>query len=476
MLTPKFKLSQDENHVYIIVHAPYTNIRETEIDVDGENFLFVSSPYFLRLRLPGRIVENDNAKGSYICDSGDFNLTFDKENHGEHFENLDMITSLLAPRDIPDLNPTLVEMLEESGITGEEQGASCSKSDGYTTESDDDTTNYAYGFGNKVCVEFGDLAKEFPHVFELKEPDRVPIANRHELRIKYENRKFSNDHYLADFFEEELDIYINFEVFWRNENFNVESIEFTDDEISLLKDLPNKSYLLSKSEYNQVMLGLVDILYGYCYDKHTTHNETSVESTWTINKLSATLSWFCVFKEPKEVLISSYRRSLVYPIFRNFDLSRNVHDDLISLLRKGKMFIVKCLLEIYNLFNTSNQPRYILNQLYIKDYLIFVQKCRQEELDELCNNLANIDIEKKDVGFDLEEIEEAGKLVEREEALIIQNELACKLANIELIPGIKKPPYFDVTTLFNPSSSDSSSDSSSSDSSSDSLDSDDDSS
>ncbi|KPJ03609.1 Protein SHQ1-like [Papilio xuthus] len=475
MLTPKFKLSQDENHVYINVHAPYTNIGETEIDVDGENFLFVSSPYFLRLRLPGSIVENDRAKGSYICDSGDFNLTFDKVNPGEHFENLDMITSLLAPREIPEINPNLVEMLEESGIAGEEEGAACSKSD-KDTESDDDTTNYAYGFGNKVCVELGDVASEFPHIFELKEPDRVAIADRNDLRIKHENRKFSTNHYLADFFDEELlEPYLNCVVFWNKEDFDAESIEFTDEEISILKDLPNKSYLLSKTEYTQVMLGLVDILYAFCYDKRTTQNDASVESSWTINKLSATFSWFCVFKETKEVLIAAYRRALSYPIFRNFELCRNIHDDMISLFRKGKKFVIKCIIEIYNMFNSCNDARYILNQLYVKDYLIFLQKCRQEELDELCNNIANIDIEKKDLGFELDELEEAAKLVEREEADVLQNELACQLASIALVPGLKKPPYIDVTALINSSSTDSSSyTSSTSDSSSDSLDSDDD--
>lgn len=37
------------------------------------------------------------ASGSYDCDTGTFLLKFPKVNKGEHFENLDMITILLAP-------------------------------------------------------------------------------------------------------------------------------------------------------------------------------------------------------------------------------------------------------------------------------------------------------------------------------------------------------------------------------------------
>ncbi|CAH2059451.1 unnamed protein product, partial [Iphiclides podalirius] len=465
MLTPRFKLSQDENHIYIIVHAPYTNIGETEIDIDGENFLFVSSPYFLRLRLPGRIIENDHSKGSYTCDSGDFHLTFDKETPGEHFENLDMITSLLAPRDIPDMNPHLVEMLEQDGVTvhnSEEED-----------ESDDDGVKFAYGFANKTTVEFGDIGNEFPQIFELKEPARVSIKQRNILRIEHENNKFSTDHYWADYFEKELlEPYLTAVVYWNKPEFN-NDIEFTDEEVGILKDLPNKSYLLSKNEYQQVMLGLVDILFAFCYDKRTTYNESTVESSWTINKLSSTLSWFCVFKETKQVLVASYRRALIYPIFRNFMLCKKVHDDLVSMFKKGKKFIIKCVISIFTMFHANTDARYILNQLYIKDYLIFLQKCRSEELDELCNNIANVEILKKDLDLELEELEAAGEIVHREEFVVMENEMALKMASMSLIPGLKKHNLYLDDSEDDSDSSDSSSSDSSDDSSSD-LDSDDD--
>lgn len=463
MLTPRFKLTQDATRVFITVHAPYTNIGETEIDVEGENFLFVSSPYFLRLRLPGKIVENDGSKGSYTCDSGDFNFTFDKENPGEHFENLDMITSLLAPKDIPDVNPNLVEMLEEDGITIENE------------ESNENEVEkiFSFGFANKISTEFKDVGSEFVQIFELRVPEQVPVNERNSLRVKYENHKFSSDHYLADFFDDELiGPYLSATVEWDSPNFN-KDINFTEDEVSILKDLPNKHYILTKKEHQQVFLGLVDILFGYCYDKRTTLNESTVESGWTINKLSSTLCWFCNFEDMKEVLVACYRRALTFPIFRNFELCHKVKNDLVSLLKKGKKFVIKCVIDIYQIFNQSTDARYILNQLYIKDYLIFLQKCQQEEFDQLCNNIANTEIKKNDLGLELDELEEAAKMVEQDEANIMENEMAVKMASMSLLPGLNRN---NAVNQPNPPESESDSDDAETDSSDESefLDSDDD--
>ncbi|CAG9794815.1 unnamed protein product [Diatraea saccharalis] len=462
MLTPRFQLTQDDNHVFVVIHAPYTNIGDTEIDIDGENFLFVSSPYFLRLRLPGRIVDNDSSKGSYTCDSGDFSLTFDKETPGEYFENLDMITSLLAPKDIPDINPSLVEMFEEDGITFEDN------------DDDNNSNKFTYGFASKISTEFSSIGSEFPQIFELKVPENVAVRDRTNMRIEYENDKFSSDHYLADLYEDELIApYLCHPPYWESSE-NSNNIEFTEEEVGVLKELPNKHYLLSKSEKKQILLGLIDILFGYCYDKRTTLNESTVESSWTINKLSSTLSWFCVFDDVKEVLAACYRRALVYPIFRNFDLCEKVKGDLIAMFKKGKKIIIKCFIEIHQMFNTSNDARYILNQLYIKDYLVFLQKCRNEEIEELHKNMINIEITKNDLGLELEELEAAAELVQQEETEIMENEMALKMASMSLLPGLKKNniTYNEESDEYDSSSSDSSNDSS--DDSSDDLDSDDD--
>lgn len=67
---------------------------------------------YCRLQLPGEIEENDLSSGAYDCEKGDFTLRFSKVNKGEHFENLEMITTLLAP---PKNKSTIIPNIEVIG-------------------------------------------------------------------------------------------------------------------------------------------------------------------------------------------------------------------------------------------------------------------------------------------------------------------------------------------------------------------------
>jgi protein SHQ1 len=72
------------------------------------------------------------------------------------------------------------------------------------------------------------------------------------------------------------------------------SIEYTESEIDDLKNLPKKTFLLDKEQKFYAYIGLVDILFAYCYNDRVNCGEKNVESGWTISKLSSTLSWFDV--------------------------------------------------------------------------------------------------------------------------------------------------------------------------------------
>lgn len=66
---------------------------------------------FDRLKLPGKIHETESSSGSYDCEEGVFALRFEKVNKGEHFENLDMITTLLVPSKKKTLNIPNIEVI-----------------------------------------------------------------------------------------------------------------------------------------------------------------------------------------------------------------------------------------------------------------------------------------------------------------------------------------------------------------------------
>ena len=69
--------------------------------------------------------------------------------------------------------------------------------------------------------------------------------------------------------------------------------------------------------------------------------EHSSESGWTISKLCATLVSSETFQTLFETIVISSRRSLIYPIYRHFDLTKKVWLDVKDLLNKGQVPIIK---------------------------------------------------------------------------------------------------------------------------------------
>lgn len=128
-----------------------------------------------------------------------------------------------------------------------------------------------------------------------------------------------------------------------------------------MKDLPKKEFLLDQREEHSACLSLIDILFAYAYNVRTTLGENTVESAWTVNKLSATLSWLqvpscealvrysvckihidCIsvssfqnLSTLKEATSVPIRRSLCYPLYRHWDLSMKVLNDVKDILKLG---------------------------------------------------------------------------------------------------------------------------------------------
>ena len=57
--------------------------------------------------------------------------------------------------------------------------------------------------------------------------------------------------------------------------------------------------------------------------------------------------------------------------------------DTENLRFSGKKYVIKRFCEIHELFNASYEPRYLLNQLYIKDYLIWLQQVPPAVIDSI---------------------------------------------------------------------------------------------
>lgn len=55
----------------------------------------------------------------------------------------------------------------------------------------------------------------------------------------------------------------------------------------------------------------------------------------------------------------------------------------------GQKKVLQCLLEIRSFFSQS-EPRYLLNQLYITDYCIWIQKVKDNKLISLADSLKKV--------------------------------------------------------------------------------------
>ncbi|XP_030357684.1 protein SHQ1 homolog [Strigops habroptila] len=435
MITPAFELTQDPDFLTIVIKVPYARASEFDVYFEGEDFKFYAKPYFLRLTLPGRIVEDGREKASYNTDKGTFTIRVPKEVPGQYFEGLDMLTSLLAPKKLRSAKPLVEEIAASAELSEEEEEEFDWEIEQTPYKDGAETTlplQYRYGFGNLRSGVFQRLQDELSDVIDLKDPDQTPVDERRRKRLAAEAAKFEPDHYLADFFEDEaIQHVLKYKPWWVDAHKKMTALKeeshqdqdthtvvvFSEEEREQLRKFTNKSYLLDKRSRHHVYLGLIDILLAYCYEICVNEGDKNVESSWNIRKLSATLCWLESFTSIHDVLVSFGRRVLCYPLYRHFGLVIRAFNDTVMILQLGKAAVLKCLLDIHKIF-MENDPAYILNDLFITDYCIWIQKAKSKKLAALSESLQKTTLTKSHIGFELEELEVAAVLVQEEESML----------------------------------------------------------
>ncbi|XP_058258724.1 protein SHQ1 homolog isoform X1 [Hemibagrus wyckioides] len=427
MITPAFELSQDSDFLTLVVRVPYARTSEFDVYVDGEDFKFYAKPYFLRLTLPGRIVQDGREKASFDIDKGLFTVRVPKETAGQHFEGLQMLTSLLAPKGSRSAQP----LVEEIGACSMSEACQEDKDEEddfdwqleqqpYIESSEEDLKKLQkYGFGNLRTGVFSRLQEELSEVIDVEDPENSTPAERRSDRLNAETTIFCTDHYLCELYEgEEMrKVHLDFKPWWselKPDSDAETTVTFTDEEKEQMRKFTNRSYVLDKATRYHAWLSLVDIILAYVYDVRTTEGEHNVESAWTIRKISGTLSWLETYHSLPEVLVSFGRRLLCYPLYRHFSLITRAIQDAAHIFQGGKAFVLKCLLAIHKIFR-SNEPAYILNDLYITDYCIWIQGVKSKHMVALAEALHKAELHKNDLELELQILEEAAEMVVEEE-------------------------------------------------------------
>lgn len=100
--------------------------------------------------------------------------------------------------------------------------------------------------------------------------------------------------------------------------------------------------------------------------------EPSVESAWTIRKMSSTLSWLHSETDIKTALISSVRRVLCYPLYRHWVLAMKV--SMIVALYLGlsgsiKPLYLKCTRPLSSDLTSVSYIKFFLRLLWLHELI-----------------------------------------------------------------------------------------------------------
>eukprot|EP01104_Vermistella_antarctica_P018498 TRINITY_DN6880_c0_g1_i1.p1 TRINITY_DN6880_c0_g1~~TRINITY_DN6880_c0_g1_i1.p1 ORF type:complete len:549 (-),score=168.19 TRINITY_DN6880_c0_g1_i1:253-1899(-) len=528
MITPTFELTQDDQFVFCKIHVPYVKLSTVDFYLFDQEFKFWAKPYFLRLTFPHNIVEDEHAKAVHDVANGNITVHIPKEEKGQFFENLDMITLLLKKKAAAggaNKAPPLIEVVgssstamddgsgEGNGGDGDDDGED---GDDLTTESDwemdqsapplaggDLTGQYPCGFNNGCRGFFSTLQECSLTICDLEKPDTTSPDERRRQRIVGENARFDEEYYMGDFIEPNdfLQEALAFKPDWAipqtpdvstpsttttssssssssspastststspvapspsplitlipssststttttsSSSSSLSEVitplpsspvtatlpaaaaaagaeagaaepeatgqvvlpiqRFTKDEQLIMMSLPSKEYLIEDEK--SLLLGMVDILFAYAFDHRTTSGDPTCESSWTICKLSPTLSWFDSFQTLKEMMIACVRRALIFPLFRRWDLVQKVLDDVREIFRGGKRRVLRCLLRAKKILDKS-ETKFYLSRIYVDDYCVWLQSLSVKRITSLSKKLNSFSISKDEVGFNLTELEQ----------------------------------------------------------------------
>lgn len=428
-ITPHFDISQTEDHVQVDIHVPHVRVSPESLHVvltDEQKCLhFASPPYLLILTFQHAFRENAEdacAKYDPLREHGRVVLTLAKDIPGVHWDDLDMVGALMKPRsnlnqfideaassDNNQKSTWIKEVLQETSEGEIDQDAAAMDATGDSNDGNDTNPANGYGFARMFQGIFSDLARdglaremlEIPMgslnksstsdnpLYVLQEISETSTTTPRQRRHEMEQSKFVEERYAQDLFCQDDYLYqsaMAMRPHWSDAN----SSKFTPEESAQLASIPYP--LLPESSFGQeqqaiLWMGVLDLLFAYCYDHLLTDGDPTVESAWTVSKLSCSLSWLESFADAEwsveDVVCQSIRRSLVYPYLRNLEFAVHCWKQVSnSILTSGRRCIVRCLLQVRSVLDQS-ELYYLGNKLYIDPYLAWLQKCSINEGDLL---------------------------------------------------------------------------------------------
>eukprot|EP00762_Andalucia_godoyi_P001282 ANDGO_04910.mRNA.1 Protein shq1 len=426
MITPYFELTQDENFVIIRIRVPHVRSAEMEFYIMQREFKFFVHPYLLALHFDQELIEDGSESATYNFDTGFSTVLLPKLNKGEHFTSLEMLTSLLTNKSRPlSSSPSLllassdasssvvtkkplIEVVSEETFGDEQRDIEVDISDQMHAShfAKSATVELSgvqrYGFACLHSQVFSDLHEDISEILSNPDPEKLSQEDISLQKRIEEESAFDADQYLFDTFGNEDDI----KPIMRWDPKYSDLVVFSTKENEFMLKLPKKEFLpFSRAEQHDLCMDLVDILLAYAYDHRINMGDPSVESDWCIAKCSGVLSWLVRFENVEAVLTSFFRRSLSFPLYRNFKLATRVQSDVVAMLKNGQKAVLRALLECKYLFDRA-EARFRLSTIYLTDYCVWVQTLSDtDSWSALANELESCKIEKSSLDLSLLEYE-----------------------------------------------------------------------
>ncbi|ODV84217.1 hypothetical protein CANARDRAFT_8894 [[Candida] arabinofermentans NRRL YB-2248] len=463
MITPSFTVSQDDEFLYIKVMI--SNIRFSaqaiEMVVDDNVFIFSLAPYYLRLRFSNSLIDDERSHSEFVPHEECISVKIPKLNTGEFFKDLDLTAKLLARLNEPTATPSQANiaqsgtgaikrpLIEEVGSTTETYEHDLQKieqeAEDFNWEVEQklpelmggvsDTaklTQTTYGFNNQYSGMLEMSLSNGNDINDLSSPDTLDVDARIMERMINENIKFdpeyyANDYLTAKYFPEDTNIkeildwklpmkklFLKFQQSKHNGETQNEfvDIEFDKEETERMNNLPRKSYLVD--DLKSLYYTIVCILYSYSYELRSNMGETTVESGWVVGKVTPQIS--CLDTQLiqsnnqtetsmlRVLVLTMTRRSLCYPLIRDFNLVQKTWEDVYYTLRCGKRGILKTLLAARELFR-FHDVYYIYCKVLLDDLCSWTLRddgCNERILRNLSHELKKEfeALKKKDIGFE----------------------------------------------------------------------------
>uniref|UniRef100_A0A0X3P0Y7 Protein SHQ1 homolog n=1 Tax=Schistocephalus solidus TaxID=70667 RepID=A0A0X3P0Y7_SCHSO len=313
MLAPLFHLSQSDVHLLIKLHIPLGDLGNSELLVEDGILYFTAPPYYLRLELPGDVLETDDHI-QFKLENSDLFVTLTKAEPGQIFKDLDLLSKFIIKptKTDPSAMKGGIKMLDAS-VEKEPEEHKYEWFNGLKTSEDEESSfiqlgSYSYGFANSKQGLFTSK-EELSLPIDLPDPDHCPPNRRRSLQLNSVRDHFSPEHYIADFCEPEASAAaLSAVVPWmcqqkRETDEHPEGalrppltdehrhrlIVLADHRLPLLP--PVNSSSADELDRTYLYLGLLDLLLAFTHDFCAREGDENTESAWVIVKLASTLSW-----------------------------------------------------------------------------------------------------------------------------------------------------------------------------------------